>query len=267
MTLALTGARREAGVSVVEVNLTFIWDVISQIKVGERGRAYVIDEQSRLIAHPDISLVLSNSDLGHLAQVRAARAPASEPAPEFEPVKDIQGDRVLSAYAAVPTLGWLVFVELPVAEAYAPIYATIRRSGALLAAALALAVLASILLARRMVAPIQALRTGAERIGSGDLAQRISIRSGDEFEALGDQFNNMALRLEESTPRLSARSKSARTNSNWPIWQGPAFSLSQLMIYGSRSTPWVYSLRSCETDWTRGSETISSSALTQLSPQ
>ena len=119
MTLALTGARREAGVSVVEVNLTFIWDVISQIKVGERGRAYVIDEQSRLIAHPDISLVLSNSDLGHLAQVRAARASASEPAPELEPVKDIQGDRVLSAYAAVPTLGWLVFVELPVAEAYA----------------------------------------------------------------------------------------------------------------------------------------------------
>ena len=205
MTLALTGARREAGVSVVEVNLTFIWDVISQIKVGERGRAYVIDEQSRLIAHPDISLVLSNSDLGHLAQVRAARASASEPAPELEPVKDIQGDRVLSAYAAVPTLGWLVFVELPVAEAYAPIYATIRRSGALLAVALALALLASVLLARRMVAPIQALRTGAERIGSGDLAQRISIESGDEFEALGDQFNNMALRLEESYATLERK--------------------------------------------------------------
>ena len=205
MTLALTGARREAGVSVVEVNLTFIWDVISQIKVGERGRAYVIDEQSRLIAHPDISLVLSNSDLGHLAQVRAARASASEPAQELEPVKDIQGDRVLSAYAAVPTLGWLVFVELPVAEAYAPIYATIRRSGALLAVALVLALLASVLLARRMVAPIQALRTGAERIGSGDLAQRISIESGDEFEALGDQFNNMALRLEESYATLERK--------------------------------------------------------------
>ena len=206
MTLALTGARREAGVSVVEVNLTFIWDVISQIKVGERGRAYVIDEQSRLIAHPDISLVLSNSDLGHLAQVRAARAcRVSTGAGVWNPSKDIQGDRVLSAYAAVPTLGWLVFVELPVAEAYAPIYATIRRSGALLAVALVLALLASVLLARRMVAPIQALRTGAERIGSGDLAQRISIKSGDEFEALGDQFNSMALRLEESYATLERK--------------------------------------------------------------
>jgi signal transduction histidine kinase/DNA-binding NarL/FixJ family response regulator len=205
MSLAVAGARREAGISLAEVNLMFIWDVISQIKVGERGRAYVIDERGRLIAHPDISLVLSNSDVSHLAQVQAARAAASKPPPEPEPVEDIQGDRVLSTYASIPSLGWLVFVELPVAEAYAPIYAAIRRSGTLLAAALALALLASIVLARRMVAPIQALRLGAEGIGSGDLAQRISIKSGDELEALGDQFNNMAARLEESYSTLERK--------------------------------------------------------------
>ncbi len=30
---------------VAEVNLKFIWDVVSQIKVGERGKAYVVDAQ------------------------------------------------------------------------------------------------------------------------------------------------------------------------------------------------------------------------------
>jgi signal transduction histidine kinase/CheY-like chemotaxis protein len=205
MTLSVAGARREGGVSLAEVNLAFIWDVISQTQVGEHGRAYVIDEGGRLVAHPDISLVLSNSDVSHLAQVRAARAAASEAALKQEAVESIEGERVLSAYASVPTLGWLVFVELPVAEAYAPIYATIRRSGILIAAALALACLASILLARRMVAPIQALRMGAERIGSGDLAQRISIKTGDELEALGDQFNSMAIRLEESYATLERK--------------------------------------------------------------
>ena len=76
MTLALTGTRRDAGVSVAEVNLKLIWDVVSQIKVGERGQAYVVDAQGRLIAHPDISLVLRNTDLSRLAQVQAARAVA-----------------------------------------------------------------------------------------------------------------------------------------------------------------------------------------------
>src|SRR5881227_1951298 len=77
MTLAIAGARRDAGVSIAEVNLKLIWEVVSQIKVGERGHAYVVDAQGRLIAHPDISLVLRNTDMSKLAQVRAARASAS----------------------------------------------------------------------------------------------------------------------------------------------------------------------------------------------
>src|SRR6516162_10736642 len=52
MTLSLAGTRRDAGVSVAEVNLKLIWDVVSQIKVGEHGHAYVVDAQGRLIAHP-----------------------------------------------------------------------------------------------------------------------------------------------------------------------------------------------------------------------
>src|ERR1700681_1489162 len=79
MTLAIAGTRRDAGVSVAEVNLKLIWDVVSQIKVGERGHAYVVDAQSRLIAHPDISLVLRNTDMSKLAQVRAARGGKTHP--------------------------------------------------------------------------------------------------------------------------------------------------------------------------------------------
>ena len=74
MTLAMAGARRDAGVSVAEVNLKFIWDVVSQIKVGKKGQAFVIDARGRLIAHPDISLVLRNTDLSRLDLRRARRA-------------------------------------------------------------------------------------------------------------------------------------------------------------------------------------------------
>jgi Cache domain len=150
MTIALAGARREAGVSIAEVNLRFIWDVASQIRVGERGHVYVVDAQGRLIAHPDISLVLSNSDFAHLAQVRAALSASTVSSSSQQPFKSTDGERVLAAHAVVAPLGWVVFVELPIAEAYEPIYSSILRSGALLAAALGLAVIAGLLLARRM---------------------------------------------------------------------------------------------------------------------
>src|ERR1700737_2024202 len=206
MTLALTGPRRDAGVSVAEVNLKLIWDVVSQIKVGNRGHAYVVDAQARLIAHPDISLVLRNTDLSRLAQVQAARAAGSgESAGQLTEADDIQGRRGLTASAHVAPLGWLVFVELPVSEAYAPLYSTIERSGILLMAALGFAFVAGLVLARRMVGPIQALRAGAARIGSGDLSQRISVKTGDELEALADQFNDMAGRLQESYADLEKK--------------------------------------------------------------
>jgi signal transduction histidine kinase len=199
MTLSLAGTRRDAGVSIAEVNLKLIWDVVSKIKVGQNGHAYVVDGRGRLIAHPDISLVLRNTDMSRLAQVQAAQHGQSGNVPEdFQAATDIQGRQVLTAFAPVTPLGWTVFVELPVDEAYQPLIASIKRTALVLFGALFLAALAGMFLARRMVIPIQALRAGAARIGGGDLAQRISVKTGDEFEALADQFNDMASRLEES---------------------------------------------------------------------
>jgi signal transduction histidine kinase/CheY-like chemotaxis protein len=211
MTLAIAGTRRDAGVSVAEVNLKLIWDVVSQIKVGERGHAYVVDAQGRLIAHPDISLVLRNTDMSKLAQVRAARASASgagtgDNGPEtMQEAEDIEGRKVLTAYAPVAPLGWLMFVELPAEEAYAPLYAALQRLGFVLLGALGFAVLAGMFLAGRMVGPIQALQAGAARIGRGDLAQRITIKTGDELEGLADQFNDMAGQLQESYAGLEKK--------------------------------------------------------------
>ena len=57
-----------------EVNLNAVWDVVSRIRMGQAGYAYVVDSLGLLVAHPDISLVLQKRDLSALPQVRAARA-------------------------------------------------------------------------------------------------------------------------------------------------------------------------------------------------
>ena len=195
MTIALAGARTESGVSIAQVNLKLIWDVVSNIKVGEHGLAYVVDGNGRLIAHPDISLVLRNTDMSRLTQVRSALAgPGAE---QVQEASDLAGHKVLTAFAPVAPLRWIVFVETPMEEAYAPLHASIQRTGFILLGALALAFIAGMFLAGRMVGPIQALRAGAARIGAGDLSQRIAIKTGDEVEALADQFNDMACRLQE----------------------------------------------------------------------
>ena len=202
MTIAMAGHRRDTGISVAEVNLKFIWNVVSKIKVGQAGWAYVVDAGGRLIAHPDMSLVLRKTDVASLEQVRAARGESRVLPEHVQVVGDIEGQQVLSAHAAVVPLNWLVFVELPINEAYAPLYAALSRASVLFAGALLLAILAGLYLARRMMFPIRALSAGAERIGKGELSERISVTTGDELEALADQFNDMTSRLQASHAQL-----------------------------------------------------------------
>ncbi|MET4117143.1 signal transduction histidine kinase [Bradyrhizobium sp. JR4.1] len=198
MTLSLAGTRKDTGVSIAEVNLKLIWEVVSQIKVGERGHAYVVGSEGRLIAHPDISLVLRNTDMSKLVQVQAAQAGSANDADALQGSLNIQGQEVLTASAPIVPLGWTMFVELPVNEAYSSLYLALQRLSIVLAGALIFAILAGVFLARRMVGPIRALSAGAERIGDGDFAQRISITTGDELESLANQFNKMGTRLQES---------------------------------------------------------------------
>lgn len=180
------------------VNLVFIRELVSRLKVGEAGRAYIVTRSGRLIAHPDLRFVLRNTNLAGLVGAHeAAGAPGAGLS-----VVDIEGRRVLSVMAAVPDLDWNVVIDLPESEAFAPIHASILRSLVLLALALLVAVLAGIALSRKLVAPIKTLGEGAARIGRGELDARIDIRTGDELQQLGEQFNVMAARLAESRAAL-----------------------------------------------------------------
>ncbi len=117
----------------------------------------------------------------------------------------LQGGQFLTAYAPIASLGWLVFVEQPLGEAFAPLQASVVRSIILFALGLVLSVLASVFLARRMVAPIRILQAGAARIGAGELGHRIAVRTGDELEALGEEFNRTAAQLQESYAGLEQK--------------------------------------------------------------
>jgi adenylate cyclase len=200
LTVALAGNRPSVGIVVAEINLKLIWDVISAIRVGESGHAFVLDVPGRLIAHPDISLVLRGADDATLRPFQATRAAVTAAGGVATGV-DAQGKAIAAAAATVPGLDWSVVVEQPLAEAFGPIYAALWRTGGLLLAGSILAVLLAFWLARRMTGPIRLLQQGTERIGAGDFDHRIEIRSGDELQRLAESFNTMAGELALSQER------------------------------------------------------------------
>jgi signal transduction histidine kinase/putative methionine-R-sulfoxide reductase with GAF domain len=204
MTIAIRSGGDKGAVTVAEVNLKFIWDVVSRIKIGERGKAYVVDGKGFLIADPDIGLVLRKTDLSQLPHVKAAIA--GERSEELAMVSaDQAGVPVLTSVASIEPLRWHVFVEQPVAEVYEKLNASIVRTGVLLLIGLVVSALGALALARGMARPIRTLSEGAQRIGEGELDQKIDIRTGDELESLADRFNHMTAQLRESYAGLERK--------------------------------------------------------------
>lgn len=189
------------GALMAEVNLKYIWDVISNIRVGRTGYAYIVSPRGDLIAHPDISLALQKQNLNHLGHVQAALTGTTGPVQ----YQNLQGEDVFTTVATIPDLGWTVVVERLTKEAYGPLYASLLRLALLLLLGLGMAGLASVMINRRVVRPMEELRLGAEKLGAGELHHRIYLQTGDELQVLADAFNHMAEQLQASHTELELK--------------------------------------------------------------
>ncbi|MFZ6765583.1 ATP-binding protein [Undibacterium sp. Di26W] len=194
-------ARGRGGALMAQIDLRQIHATITGVRVGSTGYAYIVDRDWQLVAHPDNSLVLRHMDLRQSSAVAAALGSAKTPLL----TRDIDTRYVLSAAATVPGPNWWVFVHLPVQEALQPILTSLWVTLLVILLAMLVAIAASYYLAQRMTKPILAVRTGAARMGAGDLQARISVTTGDEVELLAQEFNRMAATLGESHAQLEEK--------------------------------------------------------------
>lgn len=195
MTLALAGNRAAAGVVTAEINLKLILDVVSAIHVGKSGGAFVLDLPGKLIAHPDISLVLRGTDDPVVVPLRKLRRALEDHPGHAVTGQDWTGKAVVASMAEVAGLGWTVLVHQPTAEAFRPMYLALWRTTALLIAGAILAGGLAYWQAGRMAKPIRLLERGAQKIGAGHFDHRIRIATEDELGRLADRFNEMAREL------------------------------------------------------------------------
>ena len=208
MTLAVREREPHAGVTLAEINLKFVGDVVRQIPLGRQGRVYVVDSADHLVAHPNMSLVLRKTDLAAYEALRAMRGALKSGGQGVAGMVDAQGlegGRVMLSAGYIPAAGWLVVVEQPRSEVLEPVYGALARNAVLIGAGLLAALFVSYLLARRLAHPILEVRSGAAKIARGDFTTRIRVRTGDEVEALAREFNRMADQLQDYTTGLERK--------------------------------------------------------------
>jgi class 3 adenylate cyclase/HAMP domain-containing protein len=201
MSIAVAHSGFNAGVTVADIDLRFLSDYLGDTQVGKNTFAYVVDPKGEVLATssrgPDVG-----SNLSKLPQVAALMTRDGQ---ALGSGTDAGGHSVLTASATIPKLGWVVFFEQPTSQALSPIRDQLVRGALLIGLGLIIAILASTVLARRMLVPIEALRDGARRIGAGEFSQRIDVHTKDELQELADQFNRMAGQLGQTYADLEAK--------------------------------------------------------------
>ena len=177
-----------------EISVRFIDDLLAKLSIGQFGRAYVVDLDGHLLAHPDLRTLLLNSDVSRLPQVRAIQGALAQGRRELPSAwgESADGQAVFSSANRISGSNWLLIVEQPAAEVLRTVWTTIGVTILVLALGIAASCLAALLLARRLAEPILQLRDGAQRLGRGDLLAKINIQSRDEIQSVAIAFNGMA---------------------------------------------------------------------------
>ncbi|HSJ57558.1 MAG TPA: GAF domain-containing protein [Anaerolineae bacterium] len=176
-----------------------LYSGIENLVRGESSAIYLVDGQGRVIYH-------SNPDyIGHNLAGQPMVDLVIDGWSGAYRTEDVEGQQIVASFAPVPGTPWGLVME----ENWAALTETSRRYGQLLIVLLALGVLVPTLIVsvgvRRITRPIGDLIAAAREIAGGHLSRRVEARSGDEIEALADQFNQMAMQLQESYAHLEQK--------------------------------------------------------------
>ncbi len=209
LAIPLWGAAQSiVGVASAEADLSFLWEVVEKTRFGTAGYAYLIDDHGNLIAHADASLVVKKMDLRGVSGVQKfLRDRARSDSSPAQKGRGLMNRPVLTTYAPVPELGWGVVLEEPLDAALANVEILKRSALWLLMIGLFVGTVIIAWVSGRITGPIRELHQGAEIIGSGNLDYRVNIKTGDEIEWLGEEFNKMAGELKVSYATLEQKVK------------------------------------------------------------
>jgi len=182
------------GIVVIDVDFDAIRTVVRNIQVGEKGYAFLVDREGRILAHPQFAPYAH--ELG------------TYPDPSISDLvrRMITGsigwmgyhygkEAKLAAFAPIAGMGWSLAVTNPKSEFRKEASLIQTRVLQVVLLILALAVIGVSLLSYYMLKPVRDLVSATHRIAGGDLSQEIPVRSRDELGDLTSAFNRMVRNL------------------------------------------------------------------------
>lgn len=176
-----------------QVDLTTMWTVIADTRIGQSGYAYIVDESGYLLVYQRLADLSQQLTLAELIGSDADAILSGESAT----YRGVNGVPVIGVSAPMSYKEWTVVAEAPRSEVYASVYRSTWWVGGALVASIAAMVLAVVIVDRRVIHRLGKLQTGVEMLASGQFDIKLQLTGHDELNALALAFEWMAGELQE----------------------------------------------------------------------
>ncbi|MDJ0636434.1 MAG: methyl-accepting chemotaxis protein [Xenococcaceae cyanobacterium MO_188.B29] len=175
---------------------------VGTIKFGKTGYGFIVDEQGRILGHPDSNLTSGDELTDYSSYPPVANLLAGKEG--YFLFTDEAGIKWISHGTRLDN-GWSVFILQQKSEAFLQEREFQKLAGMVALAAVGAVGILTWLLANRLTQPITEITAVATSLAEGNLNQTVNFEREDEIGILAQSFNSMAKQLQKSFINLQDR--------------------------------------------------------------
>lgn len=187
--------------------------LVADVKIGETGYAFIVQNDGLIIGHPDKELVLESTlqslNVPELisAHEKAKRGDQGMARYTFEGVEKF------NFYKKLDRTDWVVYVTAPVEEATSKLSYLAILSFVTAGIVLIFTIIIVIIFSSRLVRPIQTMSNLTSSVAGGDLTLKVDHQSKDEVGRLGQNFNTMIKSMQSILLKINGVTEHVRNSS------------------------------------------------------
>lgn len=189
------------GVVAMNVNLEKLSSSLAEIRVGDSGYVFVADSNGKMVAHKDSTLIGGDSPTTIAIWEKAKANTRGFGKYEF------QGHKKFASYDTNEATGWKLIAPMDEMELIKDTNSIRDMIALTVLLVLAVSIVVSYIISQAMSSNINKVRKAFGKASSGDLTVSVHIKSKDEIQALGEEFNSMMINISSSLKSVDASSK------------------------------------------------------------
>jgi len=197
----VANAEKALGVLVAEIDVTIMWNSISNYISLAETTSYIVDAKGKLLIEPEVGQYHVGDDVSNLPLVKSIEN--EQPWPVKQSYIGIGGKQVYGTSLQIEDLGWQIVTEINQQSILQPIWELIFKLVVTAVVIIVLFLIFGMYLVRRIVNAIRLISYDFERIGKQDFRPSTIVSNLIELESMVTGFNRMVKEIARKQQALN----------------------------------------------------------------